>query len=192
MPLPDLYIFFGLIATGKSTVAQAWAGRNNLAYYNSDVVRKELAGLSPQTPQRDASDQGIYTGEFTARTYAALLESAEKDISQGRGVVLDASYQRKTDRDQVRMLAQRLGVRLYCILCVCPEEEMKRRMSQRALDPLAVSDGRWEIYLKQKERFEAPDELGPDQLIILSTDLPVDAVLDQLSSRMKSIRSSEA
>jgi len=185
MPRPELFIFFGLIATGKSTVAAAWAERRGLRYYNSDVVRKELAGLLPQTKQRETADQGIYTSEFTAKTYAALLERAEHDLVQGRGVVLDASYQRKTDRAQARMLAQRLGVRLYCILCVCPEEEMKRRMAKRALDPQAVSDGRWEIYLKQKARFEAPVELAPDQLITLSTDLPVEAVLAKLSALLE-------
>ncbi|OGR06156.1 MAG: hypothetical protein A2520_10520 [Deltaproteobacteria bacterium RIFOXYD12_FULL_53_23] len=185
MPLSDLFIFFGLIATGKSTVAKAWADRQGLGYYNSDVVRKELAGLSPQTHQRETTDQGIYTSEFTSKTYAALLAKAEQNLAQGRGVVLDASYQQKTDRDQVRMLAQRLDVRLYFVLCVCPEEEMKHRMAKRALDPQAVSDGRWEIYLKQKERFEAPAELAPDQLITLATDLPVEVVLEQLSAHLE-------
>ena len=185
MPHPDLFVFFGLIATGKSTVARGWADTHGLSYYNSDVVRKELAGLSPQAKQRETADQGIYSAEFTARTYAALLERAEQDLTQGKGVVLDASYQRKSDRNQVRMLAQRLGVRLYCILCVCPEEEMKRRMTLRALDPQAVSDGRWEIYLKQKERFEPPVELAPDQLITLSTDLPPAALLRQLSTHLE-------
>jgi len=185
MPQPDLFIFFGLIATGKSTVAQAWAERKSLRYYNSDVVRKELAGLSPQIHQRETADQGIYTSDFTAKTYTALLERAEQNLAQGQGVVLDASYQRQADRDRVRMLAQRLGVRLYCILCICPEEEMKRRMAKRAFDPQAVSDGRWEIYLKQKERFEPPTELAPDQLITLSTDLPVNAVLQKLSTHLE-------
>jgi len=185
MPQPELFAFFGLIATGKSTVAEAWAKRKGLDYYNSDVVRKELAGLLPQTRQRETADQGIYTSEFTAKTYATLLARAEQDLNMGRGVVLDASYQQKTDRDQVRRLAQRLGVRLYFILCLCPEEEMKRRMAQRALDPQAVSDGRWEIYLKQKARFEAPAELAPDQLITLATDLPVEAVLKQLSAHLE-------
>ncbi|MFA6284119.1 MAG: AAA family ATPase [Desulfurivibrionaceae bacterium] len=185
MPQPDLFIFFGLIATGKSTVAQAFAESRDLAYYNSDVVRKELAGLSPQTHQRETADQGIYTSEFTAKTYGALLERAEQDLAHGKGVVLDASYQRRADRDRVRMLAQRLGVRLYYILCVCPEEEMKQRMAKRALDPNAVSDGRWEIYLKQKERFEPPAELAPAQLITLSTDLPLEAVLAQLSAQLE-------
>ncbi|MDG4475683.1 AAA family ATPase [Thiovibrio frasassiensis] len=185
MPRPDLFVFFGLIATGKSTVAQAFAEAHDLTYYNSDVVRKELAGLSPQAHQLETADQGIYTSEFSAKTYAALLARAEHDLSQNRGVVLDASYQRKTDRDQVRKLAQRLSVRLYCILCVCPEEEMKRRMAKRALDPQAVSDGRWEIYLKQKERFEAPAELSPDQLITLPTNLPLDTVLQQLAAQLE-------
>lgn len=185
MPQPELFVFFGLIATGKSTVAKAWANRRGLSYYNSDVVRKELAGLSPQTHQRETADQGIYTSEFTSKTYAALLVRAEQELTQGRGVVLDASYQGKNDRAQVRMLAQRLDVRLYFVLCICPEEEMRRRMAIRALDPQAVSDGRWEIYLKQKERFEAPTELAPNQLITLATDLPVEAVLAQLSTHLE-------
>jgi hypothetical protein len=186
MPQPELFAFFGLIATGKSTVAGAWAEQRGLNYYNSDVVRKELAGLAPESRQRETADQGIYTPGFSARTYAALLARAQEDLVQGRGVVLDASYQRQADREQVRMLAQRLGVRLYFVLCVCPEEEMKRRMAARALDPQAVSDGRWEIYLKQKERFEPPAELGPDELVTLATDLPVEAVLTQLAARLYS------
>jgi len=39
------YVFFGMVATGKSYLAKAWAERLGGLYLNSDVVRKELAGL---------------------------------------------------------------------------------------------------------------------------------------------------
>jgi len=185
MPKLKLFVFFGLIASGKSTLAKAWAEARGLAWYNSDILRKELAGLSPTARRQESADQGIYTPEFTARTYQALLAAAEGELARGKSVVLDASYQRKEERDQVRELASRLGVRLYWVLCVCPEEEMKRRMEERARDPLAVSDGRWEIYLKQKERFEAPAELGPEQIVTLSTDRPVATLLEELAARLK-------
>ena len=185
MQQPEIFVFFGLIATGKSTVAQAWASKRGLTYYNSDVVRKELAGLSPSASQKDAVGQGIYTSEFSRKTYTALLEKAQADLIAGRGVVLDASYQGKDERQRVRDLAGKLGGRLYYVLCSCPEPEMKRRMEQRALDPSAVSDGRWEIYLKQKERFEAPTELSGSEFIELSTELTVDDLLDNLSKMLE-------
>jgi len=185
MPQPELFVFFGLIATGKSTVAQGWAERRGLCYHNSDVVRKELAGLLPTASQRDSVDQGIYTRKFSERTYAALLDRARQDILKGRGSVLDASYQNRKDRDAVLQLAQGLGVKISFILCVCPEEEMKRRMAQRALDPNAVSDGRWEIYLLQKERFEAPEELPAGTFFSVSTDMPVDMILENISALLE-------
>ena len=62
---------------------------------------------------------------------------------------------------------------------------MKERMAQRALDPLAVSDGRWEIYLQQKARFEAPDELPAAELISIDTDAPVETLLSRLTAMVK-------
>ncbi|HIJ79035.1 MAG: AAA family ATPase [Desulfobulbaceae bacterium] len=185
MQRPEFFVFFGLIATGKSTVAQAWADQRGLTYYNSDVVRKELAGLAPSASRQEAVGQGIYSSDFSRKTYTALLERAESDLTAGRGVVLDASYQGKEERQRVRDLAARLGVNLCFVLCSCPELEMKRRMEQRALDPNAVSDGRWEIYLKQKERFEVPDELSGAEFIELSTDLPVNDLLHNLLSMVE-------
>ena len=61
---------------------------------------------------------------------------------------------------------------------------MRTRMEQRQLDPQAVSDGRWEIYLEQKRRFEAPVELGWKQLITLHTDQPLEMLLVDLDARM--------
>lgn len=177
-----IYVFFGLIATGKSTLAQAWASRHGLAYANSDVVRKELAGLSPTASQKEGVDQGIYTQEFSRRTYDALLAHAEAEIQQGRGVILDASYLGRTERERVLALAARLQVPVRFVLCDCSDAVKQARLALRAQDPKAVSDGRWEIYLQQKARFEAPAELAADQLIILDTDLPVEKALARLDT----------
>ncbi len=180
----NFFVFFGLIATGKSTLAQAWAERQGLAYYNSDVVRKELAGLDPSSSQQDGVDQGIYTKEFSLKTYDALLDHAKTHLEQGRGVVLDASYQSRSERDRLQALAQHLDLPLYFILCECPEDEMRRRMEQRAKDPNAVSDGRWEIYLQQKERFEVPAELPAAHFITINTNQPLESALDSVQSHL--------
>jgi len=176
----DIWVFFGLIATGKSTLAEAWAARHGMTYINSDRVRKELAGISPATGIKESLDLGIYSGEFSRRTYSELLSRAEEVITNGGSIVLDASYQNRQERDRVRGLARRLGVDVFFVLCNCPEDIIQRRLAKRKRDPEAISDGRPEIYDVQKKRFEKPDELAEDELVIFSTDNDLNSLLDQL------------
>ena len=166
-----IYIFFGLIASGKSTLAELFAAAHHFSYYNTDRVRKELAGLAANERRLDELGQGLYRPEFTEKTYQAMLERTEQDLQQGaEGVVLDGSYSRRDDRRKVLALAGSKGVDVFFILCTCSDKEVKRRLDLRAKDPAAVSDGRWEIFVKQKEKFEFPDELAPDQLLQLDTE----------------------
>lgn len=176
----NFFVFFGLIAGGKSTLAEAWANQRGFAYYNSDRVRKELAGIEANREQKSGWSDGIYSKEFSRRTYDALLERAEAEMAQGRGVVLDASYHSRTERDRVRNLAGKLGENVVFILCSCSDEEVKSRLAKRALDPEAISDGRWDIYVMQKEHFEPPTELEAGQYIHMNTQENVDTLLANL------------
>lgn len=182
--IPVVYVFFGMIATGKSTLSQAWSRHKHLPCYNSDWVRKELAGIKPTDPRRESADSGIYTREFSQKTYTALLDKAKEKLNLGNSVIIDASYQYAHDRQEIRKLANELKCQVYFILCQCSEAEMKRRMKLREKDPAAVSDGRWEIYLKQKKRFEFPDELSNSELIILDTAAPIEKLLDELTKKL--------
>lgn len=182
---PVLYVFFGLIASGKSTLALAWASNKRLRCYNSDRVRKELAGINPTESRRETVDAGIYSRELSRRTYRALLGHAETELQRGDSVVLDASYQLRRDRQDVRDLAADLGCRVYFILCQSSEAELQRRMAAREKDPTSVSDGRWEIYLQQKKRFEPPDELTAAELIPIDTQAPVDRLITALEQKLR-------
>jgi predicted kinase len=181
---PAIYVFFGMIATGKSSVCQAWAWHKQLRCFNSDWIRKELAGVDPTRKNPENIDKGIYTKEFSQKTYKTLLDRAETRIKNGDSVVLDASYQYARNRQDVRDLAKNLGCQVYFIFCQCPESVMKQRMDAREKDPASVSDGRWEIYLKQKERFEPPDEIPASQLFILNTTAPVEELLEELIEKL--------
>ena len=176
----SVWVFFGLIASGKSTVAEKWAMRHDMAYLNSDRVRKELAGLVPTADRKESINEGIYSTRFSRLTYDELLVRAEREIDGGRSALLDASYQKSGEREKIRALADRLGVDLFFVLCNCPEDVTMERLATRNLDPNAVSDGRPEIYHLQKEKFEDPDELGKKELVKFSTDGPVADLLDRL------------
>lgn len=178
MAVSQVLVFFGMIATGKSYLASAWAKHHGCAYYNSDRVRKELAGLVPESRQDGAVDQGIYSHDFSRRTYDQLLVLAEQELATRPGgwVVLDGSYQARCERERVQ---ERLALKAKVLFvhCVCSEEVMRKRMEKRRLDPQAVSDGRWEVYQQQKTRFEMPVELSPEQLLTINTNQSLDALL---------------
>ncbi len=181
---PVLYVFFGMIATGKSTLSQAWAWHKQLRCYNSDWVRKELADINPTEIQRKTIDTGIYTREFSQKTYRALLDRAGARLLSRDSVILDASYQYARDRQDVKDLARNLNCQVYFILCRCSEKEMRRRMDEREQDPTAVSDGRWEIYVQQKKRFEPPDELEASELLVIDTKAPLEELLEELDRKL--------
>lgn len=183
---PALYIFFGLIASGKSTLAGEFAGRYDFPYFNTDLVRKQLAGIDPAARRPDRFNQGIYASDFTRKTYQAMLDRAEDEIKAGcKAVVLDGSYSNMDERDKVRELAARLNVAYVFIYCTCSEETVRKRLEQRLRDPLAVSDGRWEIFVVQKEKFQFPSELDSSRLVTVQTEQPVDLLLEKLASTLK-------
>jgi len=179
-----IVVFFGMTASGKSTLGKAWADFCSAAYYNTDRVRKELAGLQAVAKRPDGVGQGIYTSAFTEKTYEAMLAHARQDFSREvKTVVLDGSYSRRVDRDRVRSMALELGARCVFIFCTCSEKEVRRRLALRARDPEAVSDGRWEIYLHQRQTFERPDTGLEDDCFWLNTEQTVAGMLQWLAAQ---------
>lgn len=179
-----LFVFFGLIASGKSTLAEAFAEAKGLAAFNSDRVRKELAGVPATSRERTGCDQGIYTPAFSRRTYDELLARAGRELAAGRSAVLDASYQSRAERRQVLEFAVGTGASVVFILCQCSEAETRRRLERRSRDRDAVSDGRWEIFVVQRQRFEPPDELPAGTLLTVDTEQEAGALLKELEERL--------
>ena len=180
---PSLILTCGLTGTGKSFTARELAFDLGLEIVSSDVVRKQLTGLATTTHRRDRYGEGIYTDAVTARTYDALLQQAETALADGRSIIVDATFRRRTDRDLFRQLAVRRGASFLLIHATCPEETARQRLDARKDQAGEASDGRWEIYLIQKGEFDAPaaDEAG---LIRIDTSKPVTELLDTLLDAM--------
>lgn len=177
-------VFFGLIGSGKSFVAKAWAAKHGFPYCNTDVVRKQLAATKACAPYVEGVSEGKYSQAFTRRTYDALLDFADSALDAVTCVVLDGSYQAQVER---QTLVQRLAnrARVVFVLCSCREAVIKTRLAQRALDPTAVSDGTWKIYLRQKEVFEYPEELSVGQFRRLDTDKGLNLLLESLEDLLQ-------
>jgi hypothetical protein len=109
-PAPALIVVCGRVGTGKSTVSRLLGESTGFSVCNSDVVRKRLAGLLPTTRAGTAYQAGIYSEDFTRRTYAALLNDAEEELRAGRGVIVDATCKQREHRQAFLALGTRLRV----------------------------------------------------------------------------------
>jgi len=186
MAKPLLIVFFGLTGSGKSYLAQRWSAARGYPCFNSDQVRKELAGEAPQSRHHVPFNEGLYSPEMTSHTYGEMLNRAAAALSRGEaGVVLDGSYGSEELRRQVvEAMAGRCTV---CFVhCHCSESVVKARFQLRAADSQAVSDGRWEIYLRQKENFAVPGRGEGVPLLHLDTDDQAEALCAQVDRFVES------
>lgn len=180
-PERHLVIFFGLTGSGKSYLARRWAAVHRYAYHNSDEVRKELGGVASDSRHHVAFNEGLYSREQTRRTYDELQRRAGRDINDPAvaGVVLDGSYIDEAERQRV-VAACGAGCIISHILCHCSAELTRQRFALRGRDEHAVSDGRWEIYLRQKQFFVIPARQEGTRLMSLDTDHQVDQLIERV------------
>ena len=179
MPTPYLIVIFGLIATGKTTVAKALAAATGWPVIHSDVVRKILAGIPPTQRVLVPYGQGIYHPEFSGRTYEEMFRQAGEYLAQGRSVILDGSFMRAADRQRARELAAAYQAKPVFFLCTCPWETVRQRLQQRQENQGAVSNGRQEILAAQKQGFQPPEDLAGAALLQLATDRPLPQIVKE-------------
>ncbi|MET7682335.1 AAA family ATPase [Streptomyces sp. NPDC005423] len=125
----------GLPGSGKSTLSGALADRLGVTLLSSDRVRKELAGIPPEQSAAAGYGEGLYTPEWTARTYATLLDRADTLLSAGESVVLDATWSDLAQREAARQVAERTSAELVALRCHVPDDVSAARLSSRASGP---------------------------------------------------------
>ncbi|MGH3660688.1 MAG: AAA family ATPase [Micromonosporaceae bacterium] len=130
-----LIVVGGLPGSGKSTLAGALADRLGAVLHSSDRTRKSLAGIDPMQRAGAAYQEGIYTPEWTDRTYDAMLERAGPLLAQGESVVLDASFAARRHREAAEQLAGQTASDLVAVRCEAPDELIRERVATRAPGP---------------------------------------------------------
>ena len=131
---PVLVAVGGLSGTGKSTLAYALAPELGCApgarVLRSDVLRKRLMGVTPETRLDDAG----YTPETTHRVYTALLVEAAAAIASGQAAVVDAVFLSEDERDAVAAVARAAGVPFRGLWLDAPPAVLESRIEARRGD----------------------------------------------------------
>ncbi len=143
---PRLVAVGGLSGTGKSTLARALApglgGAPGARVLRTDMLRKRLAGVAPETRLPDTA----YGRDETARVYDALYASAAQALAAGRAVVADAVFADPAERAAIRGAARQAGVPFIGLWLEAPPDVLAARIAARSGD---ASDATVEVLRRQ-------------------------------------------
>jgi len=184
-----LVLVTGASGSGKSVLAGVLAARLGCVILSTDMLRRELFEFSEQ---RERIDEGKYAPDARERVYDEIETQARDFLANGRPVLIDGTYIERRQREPVVALAREYRTPLLVVLCGAPDEVVRQRQQKREGESWTASEGRWEVYLAQKERMEPPDELPAKERLSIDTTQPLDeqigAVLEKLASQAETGR----
>lgn len=180
---PQVVAVGGVIASGKSTVAEHVAAELSAPIVDADRTRKHMLGVRETAAVHDASWRGGYDPGFTDQVYAEVLRRAAIVLQSGRPVVLDASFRSRAFRRQARELAEQHGVSFRFVECRVDDEVCRARLRERARGK-SVSDGRLEVFDDFVSKWEPVRELPDDVHLVLDTSRPIELNLEHLRRSM--------
>lgn len=155
---PTLFITCGTMGCGKSTLADQLAFELGLPIFNSDTVRKQLAGLPPGEAVQVPFGEGLYSCEMSHATYRHLERLADAELIAGHSVVIDAGFRTAVERAAFARLAVSHHAEFIILLVQCDPDEQRHRLRERSSRGDSVSDGRVELLDQQKYFFVSPDD----------------------------------
>jgi len=152
---PRLVLMYGYSGSGKSRLAQRLAPCLPAVVVRSDLERKRLHGLDPQSSAAAPVGSGLYDTAATAQTYARLAAVAREALAAGWNVVVDAAFLESERREAFLQLGLDAGARPALLHCEAPAGILRARVANRRGDP---SDAGTEVLAAQLKR---PTEAGP-------------------------------
>jgi len=135
----------GLSGTGKSTVAAALAPSLGARVLRSDVIRKRLFAVAPETRLPTSA----YTAQVSRRVYQTLRRKAANALAAGYSVIVDAVSLKPSERRSFVTVAEAAGVPFAGIWLEAPPATMDRRLRARRHD---ASDASPEVLAQQLQQ----------------------------------------
>ena len=179
-------VVMGQVGTGKTSVARQLGRELDWPVFSSDRIRKMLAGvpLTERTPRKRRGE--LYSKSMTKQTYKELWAQGLAALEAHRGVVLDATFSSRADREFLRQKCTESNVRLQMVELDANPAEVELRLKAREQSMGEISDARVEDLKKLNAAYESPSELSPDLIKVSANDSVSDtvkAVLLRLSEK---------
>lgn len=143
---PRLIVVGGLSGTGKSTLAMGLGPRLGFpidaVVLRTDGIRKRLAGVLPE--QKLAPE--FYAPDMNEKVYHCLRKDAKRALRAGMIVILDATFLRRRDREDIQEFARKAGVAFHGLWLHADPAVLRKRIAGRKSD---VSDATVSVLERQ-------------------------------------------
>jgi predicted kinase len=139
----------GLSGTGKSTLAGVLAPSLGARVLRSDVIRKHLFGVAPETRLPPSA----YTPETSHRVYEGLRRRAAEALAAGYSVIIDAVSLKPAERQSFAAIAAAAAVPFSGLWLTAPAAAMEGRLRARRKD---ASDASPAVLAQQLQQDPGP------------------------------------
>lgn len=174
----------GLVASGKSTVAQHLGREIGAPVISSDRTRDFLLGARLNEDLHEVHWENHYETGFGDRVYDEVMRRAGAVLRSGRPVVLDGCFRLAAQRSHARELARQFGHPFLFVEARVPEDVCRQRLQERSLRD-GVPDATWlEIADELRAQWEPMDELPAEERETLDTSLPLVKNAERLRARL--------
>jgi aminoglycoside phosphotransferase family enzyme/predicted kinase len=180
---PLVLVIMGRVGTGKTSVAKQLARELDWPVFSSDEIRKTLAGVPPTERTSPELRDKLYSAQMTQQTYKKLLENGLVAVATHGGVVLDATFANRGNRDFLRKECNKANVRLQVVEVDVDLATIRARLKARDKSAGEISDARLEDFEKLDAAYETPSELGRN-LIKVSTNKGVSDTVKEVLLRL--------
>jgi predicted kinase len=144
-----------LSGSGKTTFSQGLLEHLGAICLRSDVERKRLAGLDALTRTGTGVEEGIYSRDFSRRTYGHLAYLAERLLHAGWTVLVDATFIARWQRELLHHVAGACGVPFHILDFSAPSEELRWRVKARSAASTDASEAGLAV-LEQQLKSQEP------------------------------------
>ncbi len=155
---PKLILMQGVSGSGKSQYAQQLLRYEDAIIISSDIERKRLFGIDPLHRVDNAEKRQLYSVEMSQKTYQQLLVLAEKLLSIGYSVIVDATFLKKSNQFPFQELAvqTKSEFKLFSIYPFNHLSQIKDNLKRRQQIDQDPSDATSEVMEMQCQHFEEP------------------------------------
>jgi aminoglycoside phosphotransferase family enzyme/predicted kinase len=176
---PTIWVVCGLPASGKSTIAKGLSKTLSVKVVRSDIVRKKLFGLKLTESLDLPFEEGIYSKNASSLTYGKLLMLTQEEVEKGCSVILDATFSREHQRDEVIRLARDMDANILFVESVSPLALLKKRLTKRERTA-TFSDARVHHLTQLNAHLEPLNEISDELHIRVNTATAVNDSMRQI------------
>ncbi len=180
---PRLILMCGLSGSAKTWLAERLAPALRAVHLRSDIERKRLAGLAPGQRSGSALGQGLYAAAMSAATYERLRQCAAEVLGGGLSVIVDATCQRREQRERLSSLGAACEARVDVVFCHAPHEVLEARIAARQDAAADASEADRGVLARQQARFEPI--CAAERLAVVDADTTRADVVSQVLQQLR-------